>query len=235
MGLPKISHPTFKLTLPSTKQEVAFRPFLVKEEKIMLIAQSSEDPADIVRSIKQVVGNCIVTEGIDVNDFTSYDLEYFFIKLRSRSVNNIVTLSYKDREDDQIYDVEVDLEQIEVQGTDINSVIQVDDNISIKLRHPRVSLIDKMGDVESEVDFNFIVSSSCIEAVYNGDEVLYLKDFSDKEVAQFVDELDPQTFEEIQRFVDNMPRIEHVVSYTNSNGKKIEILLSTLQDFFELG
>lgn len=235
MALPRVEHPTFKIILPSTKQEVLFRPFLVKEEKILLVAQSSGDSADVVRAIRQVVTNCIVTPGIDVSSFTSFDLEYFFIKLRARSVNNIVKLSYKDREDDKIYEVEVDLDKIEVAGELTNADILLQDGQILRLTYPRISLLDRLESVEDSVDFNFAILASCLDSIIQGDEVIKINDHTQEEIEEFLNSLDVKTYEQIQRFVDNMPHIEHTVSYTNSNDKTVEIKLTTLTDFFTLG
>jgi hypothetical protein len=236
MGLPKILHPTFSITIPSTKRILHFRPFLVKEEKILLIAQASDDKGDIVKSIKQVVQNCIVEDDVDVNDFTTFDLEYFFIKLRSKSVQNIVKLSYKDREDGKIYDVEVDLEQVEVQeAKNVSNKIELSPTSGILLRYPRVNITEKIDSINDPVEFNFAIIESCIECVYEGDAVYKLKDFSKQEVKEYIDSLDVKTYQSIQNFIDSMPTIEHVVSYTNSKGREVKIYLRTITDFFSLG
>lgn len=236
MGLPKILHPTFSLVLPSTKQTIHFRPFLVKEEKILLIAQASEDKTDIVKAIKQVVQNCITDENVDVNDFTTFDLEYFFIKLRSKSVQNIVKLSYKDREDGKVYDVEVDLETVEVkEAANISNKIELSPTSGIILRYPRVSITEEMENIKDPVEFNFQIIQSCIDCVYDGDNLYRLKDFSRQEVKEYIDSLDVRTYQAIQSFIDAMPTIEHTLSYTNSKGREIKIVLRTITDFFSLG
>jgi hypothetical protein len=126
MALPKINYPIFELILPSTKQNVKYRPFLVKEEKILLTAQISGEPQDIINSIKQVINNCIITEGVDVDKVTTFDLEYLFIKIRAKSVNNVITLAYKDLEDEKRYEVEVDLDQIEIKDAELfNGMLKV--------------------------------------------------------------------------------------------------------------
>jgi hypothetical protein len=236
MGLPKILHPTFSLVLPSTKQTIHFRPFLVKEEKILLIAQASEDKADIVKAIKQVVQNCIIEEDIDVNDFTTFDLEFFFIRLRSKSVQNIVKLSYKDREDGKIYDIVVDLDTIEVKGDSAASnKIELSPTSGIMLRYPRVSITEEIESINDPVEFNFAIIQACIDCVYDGDNVYRLKDFTRQEVKEYIDSLDVKTYQAIQSFIDAMPAIEHTVSYTNTKGREVSIVLRTITDFFSLG
>lgn len=236
MGLPIIGHPTFSLILPSTKKEITFRPFLVKEEKILLVAQSSEDQTDIVRAIKQVITNCITTPDVDVDDFTTFDLEYFFIKLRSKSVQNIINLSYRDREDDQIYDVEVDLETINVKfEDDVDTKIVVSDTTEIELQYPKMRIMDQVEDIKDPIDFNFAIMQACIKSVTDNGVVFDTKDYTSKEVKDFLENLDVAVYQKIQTFIEKMPRVEHTIGYTNSNGKEVTIVLKTLTDFFTLG
>lgn len=236
MGLPVIQHPVFFLTLPSTGQRVEFRPFLVKEEKLLLIAQSSGDQGDIIRAVKQVVANCILTESVNVEDFTTYDLEYFFIKLRSKSVQNIIKLTYRDRDDDQLYEVEVDLEQVEVKQQEaIDPHITINDKSGLLLRYPRVSVLNSTGDIADGVDFNFFIMQACIDKIYNEGSTHDPSEFSKEELQEFVDSLPVPVYTQIQKFIEAMPRVEHTISYTNTNGKKVDIVLRTLTDFFTLG
>lgn len=236
MGLPVIQHPIFTLILPSTKQTVTFRPFLVKEEKMLLVAQSSGEQSEIVRAIKQVVQNCILDTGIDVNSFTTFDLEYFFIKLRAKSVQSIISLSYRDNEDSQIYDVEVNLEEIEVkQSKLVSDVVQLSITSGIKLKYPQMSIMDTVEKLDDPIEFNFAIMQACIDTIYDGDNVYKASDFSRDEVRKFIDDLDVKTYKSIQDFVDAMPRIEHTIGYTNSNGKEVKITLRNLNDFFTLG
>jgi len=236
MGLPILKHPTFSLVLPSSQQTVVFRPFLVKEEKILLIAQAGGDQADIVRAIQQVISNCVVTEGVDVENFTTFDLEYFFIKLRSKSVQNVIELQYKDNEDQKIYTVEVDLDQVEVvKDKEANSKVVITSSSGLNLRYPRLSIMDDVKDLDNAVDFNFAIMQACIETIYDGDTVYNPSDFSADELKEYIDSLDVKTYQNIQLFIEAMPRVEHVVQYTNSNGKEVKITLKTLTDFFTLG
>jgi len=236
MKLPSVSHPTFSLTLPSTGQVVTYRPFLVREEKILLIAQSSEDQADIVRAIKQVIGNCIIEPRLNVDDFTTFDLEYFFIKLRAKSVQNVIKLQYRDHDDKQVYDVEVDLESIEIQKfEEFDNKIEITPESGIVLKYPTMKIMDDVENISSPVDFNFAVMQACIDSYYEGDKVFKINEFTRDEIQEFVEGFDIPTYQKMQAFIDSMPRIEHTVSYTNSNDKVVEIKLRTLNDFFSLG
>jgi len=236
MGLPIQQHPTFSLTLPSSQQTIIFRPFLVKEEKILLIAQSGGDQAEIVRAIKQVISNCITSEGVDVNSFTTFDLEYFFIKLRAKSVQNVIELQYKDNDDEKIYTVEVDLDLVEVKrDREASDKVEITPTSGIYLHYPRLSIMDDVKDIDNAVDFNFAIMQACIKSIYDGDVTYNPANFSADELREYLDSLDVKTYQNIQAFIEAMPRVEHIVQYTNSNGKEVKIVLKTLTDFFTLG
>ena len=235
MGLPVIQHPTFSLTLPSTKQKIHFRPFLVKEEKLLLIAQSSDDQTDIIRAIKQVITNCITDADVNVEKFTTFDLEYFFVKLRAKSVQNIVSLSYRDNEDNQIYEVTVNLDEVEVtEQADVQNKIEISGDSGIMLKYPQLDIMNTVEKITDPVEFNFAIMEACIDCVYQGDNVYKTSDFTRDEVKEFIDSLDVKTYQAIQKFIEAMPRLEHTVSYVNSNDKKVEITLRSLTDFFTL-
>jgi hypothetical protein len=236
MGLPVVQHPLFSLTLPSNNKKVEFRPFLVKEEKILLIAQSSGDQGDIVRAIKQVIANCIKTPDVSVEDFTTFDLEYFFIKLRAKSVQNIITLSYKDNEDGQIYDVEVNLDDVEVMKPDnVDLLIDVDNDMQLVLQYPKINIMKDVEQIDNAVDFNLAIMQACIYAVVNQGKRFEMDQFTVEERGQFIESLSVPAYQKIQTFVESLPRVEHVIGYTNSNGKRVNITLKTLTDFFTLG
>jgi len=235
--LPKISHPTFSLILPSTKQEVIFRPFLVKEEKILLISQQAQDPAETIRSIKQVVQNCILSDGIFVNDFATFDLEYFFIKLRSKSVNNVVKLSFKDNDDNKIYDFEVDLEEIKLvnQNSNYDTEIVIDQDTNLKLRYPKIDLMEQMKSIENPNDFAFLLLKHCMYEINHKNQIFKTSEYSAEQIDDFVNNLDLKTYQKIQDFFESIPRLEYVINYTNSNNKEVKIVLNNLNDFFTLG
>lgn len=235
MKLPQIKHPTFAITLPSTKKEVRYRPFLVKEEKILLFAQQSSESKDIINAIKQIITNCIVTEGVDVESFTTYDIEYFFIQLRAKSVNDEVKLSYIDNEDQQQYSFDVNLNDIQViypEGHDPRIMITESDSITLK--EPVFSVLEAMkATTESELAFEAV--AKCISRIESDGQVYEIADFSEEEVMEFVQSLDVMTFQKIQKFFDTMPRLEYVINYKNSLDHDRKIVLSSLNDFFTLG
>lgn len=236
MTLPKISHPTFTLTLPSTGQEVVYRPFLVKEEKILLTAQTANDSNETIRAIKQVIKNCILSENIDVEDFSTFDFEYFFIKLRARSVNNIVNLSYRDNQDNKIYNFEVDLDQIEVKkNKDVFDNIVVNNDLTIKLRYPKIKLLEQTKNFEDPIDLVFLILKNCLYQIEYKGSIINTSEYVKEDLDEFINNLDIKTYQNIQKYFDVIPKIEHILSYTNSNGKEVKIVLNSITDFFSLG
>ena len=235
MPLPKLQHPIYELTLPSTNQQVKFRPFLVREEKILLMAKQSDDPKEIVRALKQIINNCIVEPQLDVEQLATFDLEYFFLKLRSKSVNNMVSLSYKDFEDDKVYTVEVDLDDVQIKRDPSHTnKIRINETVGLTLRYPSAEIYSKMSaSDENEAALGAV--KWCIDTVYDEDNVYPLKDFTDKEVDEFIQSLDVNSLERILDFFRTMPKLHYEVKYVNSLGNSRSIDLDTLSDFFTLG
>ena len=232
MSLPKIDQPLFDLTIPSTGKKVMFRPFLVKEEKILLIAQQSED-ADVVRAIKQILQLCVQDEDFDVNELTTFDLEYAFLKLRARSVNNVVKLSYRDNEDDKVYDFELDLDTIEIEMPEnVDANIDITDDVKLVMKYPSASITDKMSGIDNEVDLMTFFIINCIDSIITPDDVFSASDYSEKELEEFLDGIPVKAFESIREFFENIPKLYHKIEYTNSNGNEREIELNTIKDFF---
>lgn len=236
MALPKISHPIFELILPSTKQQIRYRPFLVKEEKILLTAQASGEPQDIILSIKQVINNCILTEGVDIEDLTTFDLEYIFIKIRAKSVNNVISLTYRDLEDDKRYDVEVDLDLIEMkEDPDHTNIVDVGNGITLTMRYPKADITSSLKAIDGELEVFFEVLKGCIATIHDQEQTYVTADYSSEEMDEFIQSLDVNAFKKIQDFFGTMPKLYYEVKYTNSLGKEKTIPLTTLNDFFTLG
>jgi len=233
MTLPKISYPTYTIKVPSTKKNVKFRPFLVKEEKLLLMAKESENNADILQSIKQIVNNCCLDENFDNEKMTIFDLEYIFIKLRAFSVDNIVKVSYKDEEDGQNYEFEVDLNAVEVEFPEKNeNNIKISDTFGILMKYPSASLYEDKDFLNLDKDYLFELIVRCIDKIYEGDNVFEAKNYTMKDLGDFLENLDSKTFVSVQNFLMNSPKLLHVMKYKNSLGNEKEIRLSSLNDFF---
>lgn len=236
MALPKIDKPIFDAIVPSTGKPIRFRPFLVKEEKILLIAQQSESDKDILGAIKQVITNCVVDAKFDADDLTTFDLEYIFLKLRARSVNNIIEVSYRDLEDEQLYKFSVDLDKIEVtKPENVSNKIQITDDIGIIMKYPSVKLIDNAPEDGSSTDTLDYLIRGCIDQIYDAENVYIVAEQPVEEVEEFIDSLDVATFEKIRDFFNNIPKMYHKLEYKNKLGNDRTIELQSLRDFFTWG
>jgi len=233
MALPKINAPIFQLKLPSTGQNIRFRPFLVREEKILLIAQESKDPSHIIEAVVQVLNNCIIDD-INVKELPAFDLEYLFLKLRSKSVNNIVGLKFRDNEDDLLYDFEIDLDTIEVvkSPTHTNKIVLTED-VGVVMRYPSISVAQTVAAVDDPAKEFMQVVAACIESVWDEDTVYEMTTQSAEEVDDFLSSLSVMQFQRIKDFFDTAPKLTHTINYKNSKGSERKIVLNGLNDFFQ--
>lgn len=233
MSLPKIDYPLYNIEIPSLKKEFRFRPFLVKEEKLLLMAKESNNNTDILSALKQVVNNCSVDNNFDINKLAVFDLEYIFLKLRSLSVDNKVKLTYIDNEDQKTYNFEIDLNDIKVKFPEkIDNIIKLTENSGIIMKYPPASLYNDEKFLNLEKDHLFELIIRCLDKIYEDDTVIELKDYSHKDLSEFLDNLNIQTFEKIQNFLLSVPKIEYVINYKNSLDNDRKIILNSLNDFF---
>lgn len=230
MQLPKIQTPIFNIEIPSIKKTKKFRPFLVKEEKILLLAQQGND-SDLLDAITQIINNCCL-EDLNISSLASFDLEYIFLKLRARSVNNLVELKYRDKEDDKIYAFEVDLDNIDITYDENHTnKIKINDQYTILMKYPGIDLPDEIKTVsQDDVFYKMIVS--CIDKIYNENEIFLMNEYSFEEAKNFIDNLDVPTFEKIQNFFSTMPKLLHRLEYVNANGTPRVIDIQGIKDFF---
>lgn len=233
--LPKIDIPTFELVQPSTRNKLIYRPFLVKEEKILLVAKESGEQADIYNAIKQIINNCVVTEGFDVDTIPIFDMEYIFIKLRSVSVNNIVKFQVNDSTDGQTYDLEVDLNEVEIQYPEgHDKKIMITDDIGIVMKYPTPAISEKLKDSKSISDVTSTTIEECIDYVFDDDDTYPWSQSTPKEKEEFLDQLPIEAYNKIQTFFETAPSIEHVVTYINSENTEKRVVFRDLNDFFML-
>jgi hypothetical protein len=234
MALPKIQTPVFDIVIPSLNKPIEFRPFLVKEEKILLMARQSEDERDMVKAIIQIINNCAIGD-INIKDLTMVDIEYLFLKLRAKSVNNIVEVVYIDGEDEKEYKFEIDLDKVEVvQEKRLDNNIKFDNGYGVIMKYPSASIVDNMKQFDNEMDIlDFFIRNSIVE-IYDEDNVYPIAEQTEQEVKEFIDDLDIQSFEKIREYLDSAPTLNYVIKYTNSLGTDKEIILDTLRDFFIL-
>ena len=238
MPLPKIATPSYELVIPSSKKKVKFRPFLVKEEKILILAMESQDNTQIASAVKDVISNCILTRGIKVDKLSTFDIEYLFLNIRGKSIGEDVEVMVTCPDDGKTQvPTRIMLDDIKIQISDDHSQdIKLDDEYTLRMKYPSLDEFIKnnfnaSGDIN--VDDTFDLISSCIEQVYSEEESWAASDCTKKELSQFVEQLNSSQFKEIEKFFDTMPKLSHTVKVINPNTKKEnEVVLEGLQSFF---
>ncbi|MGA0120158.1 MAG: gp26 family baseplate hub assembly chaperone [Methylophilaceae bacterium] len=238
MPLPKIVTPTYSLEIPSIKKEIKYRPFLVKEEKILIIAMESEDPKQIAEALKTVIGNCIITRGIKVDQLSIFDIEYIFLNVRGKSVGEDVDvlLTCPDDGTTQV-PVTINLDDISVVVKPEHSKdIKLDDNLKLRMKYPSMKEFIKnnfSNDGGMDVDDTFEMIVSCIDQIYSEEESWPASDSTKKELEEFLEQLTSQQFKEIEKFFNTMPKLSHTISIKNPNtGIESDITLEGLTSFF---
>lgn len=245
MPLPnmKSKHPLKTVTIPSSKKKIKVRPFTVKEEKILLLANVSEEVSDQSDAIKQIIANCVVDD-LDVDTLATFDIEYLFIQLRAFSVNNIIELQYKDQDDGVVYDLELDLNNVEVYfSPDHIKTIELVDGVGVVMRYPDLEMLEEirqhivtLGENPEQgeaMNALTMVYAKCVDKVWE-DDAVYTSgdDFTEEEVISFLDDLLEAEFGKIQQFFETMPVLSHEVFYMNMKGERKSITLRGLRDFF---
>jgi hypothetical protein len=237
MPLPKISTPTYELEVPSLQKTIKYRPFLVKEEKILIIAMESEDSKQIGNAVKEVISNCIITKGIKVDSLATFDIEYLFLNIRGKSVGESVDVLVTCPDDGETQvPVSINLDDIKVQTSkDHSRDIKLDDTLTLRMRYPSLNefIKNNFSAGEVSVDDTFELICSCIEQVYSEEESWNASDFSKKELTEFVEQLSSKQFKEIETFFETMPKLTHLIKLRNPNTKvESEVVLEGLSSFF---
>ena len=238
MPLPKIATPTYELELPSTKQTINYRPFLVKEEKLLVLALESEDNKQITTAIKTVIKNCISTKGIKVETLPTFDIEYLFLNIRGKSVGEELEVNII-CPDDEVTEVPItiDFDEIQVKKSeDHSNRIQIDSKIMMEMKYPSLDQFIKNNfDFKegNQMDQSFDLIASCIDKIYTEDEVWASADCTKKEMKDFLEQMNSNQFKEIEKFFETMPKLSHTVKVTNPKTKvKSDVVLEGLASFF---
>ena len=236
MALPKLTTPTYELEIPSTDEKIKYRPFLVREEKILLIALESGESKDIITAIKDIVTECTYGK-IDLGKMPMFDVEYIFLNIRAKSVGEVSTLKLLCPDDKETYvNIDIDLSEIMVQVDEgHNPKIELTDEMGMIMTYPTIDSLSATGVTEITADNMLDVISACILQIYDkkGEEVFETKDQTKKEVSEFVESLNTKQFADVQKFFDTMPKLKHTVELENpKTGVKSEIVLQGLNDFF---
>jgi len=237
MPLPKISTPTYELEIPSTKKKIRYRPFLVKEEKILIIAMESQSDTEIANAVKDVLSTCILTKGVDVETLSTFDIEYIFLNIRGKSVGEDVEVLVTCPDDEKTkVPVRINLDDIKISNSkDHNRDINLDDQLKMRMKYPSINQFIKsnfvVGDIKPEDTFDLIIS--CIEQVYNEEESWSTSDCTKDEMNDFLDQLNSNQFKEIEKFFDTMPKLSHTLKVKNPNTNVVnDVKLEGLSAFF---
>lgn len=238
MPLPKIATPTYELELPSTGKSIKFRPFLVKEEKLLVIAMESEDTKQITTAIKTVISNCIETKGIKVETLPTFDIEYLFLNIRGKSVGEEIEVNLICPDDGETsVPVKINLDDIKVQKNEEHSnKIKLDDHLVMEMKYPSLEQFIKSNFDISEnnaLDQSFELISSCVDKIYNEEEVWAAADVTKKELMDFLEQMNSKQFKLIEKFFETMPKLSHKVKITNPNTNvESEVVVEGLASFF---
>ena len=238
MPLPKISTPTYELELPSNGQTIQYRPFLVKEEKVLVIALESEDNKQITTAIKAVLKSCIQTKGVKVDTLPTFDIEYLFLNIRGKSVGEEleVNIICPDDEKTQV-PVLINLDDIQIQKDEKHSnKIKLDKNLMMEMKYPSLDEFIKNNfdfNETNQMDQSFALIASCIDKIFSDEEVWATADCTKKEVTEFLESMNSSQFKEIEKFFETMPKLSHTVKVTNPKTKvKSDVVLEGLASFF---
>jgi hypothetical protein len=238
MPLPTITTPTYELELPSSKQTIKYRPFLVKEEKLLVLALESESTKEISNAIKAVLKNCIQTKGIKVETLPTFDIEYLFLNIRGKSVGEEIEVNIIAPDDrETTIPLKINIDDIKVQTKEgHNKQIKLDDNLVMEMRYPSLDQFIKSNfDFSSDVglDQSFELIAACVDKIYNEEEVWTTADCTKKEIVEFLEQMNSMQFKQIENFFDTMPKLSHEVELVNPKTKvKSTVVLEGLSSFF---
>ena len=238
MPLPKIATPTYELELPSTGQTIQYRPFLVKEEKLLVLALEGEDVKEITTAIKNVIKSCIQTKGIKVDTLPTFDIEYLFLNIRGKSVGEELEVKLLCPDDNETYaPVTIPIDEIVVvKNDDHTNKIKLDNSLMMEMKYPSLAEFIKnnfdFGD-DATMDQSFDLIASCVDKIYNEEEVWAAADCTKKEINSFLEQMNSAQFKDIETFFETMPKLSHTVKLKNPKTKvESEVVLEGLSSFF---
>ena len=240
MPLPTIETPTYELKLPSSSKKVRYRPFLVKEEKILIIALETKNQSDITNAVTDVLKKCVLTKGIDIDTLPTFDIEYLFLNIRAKSIGEDIKLTVTCHDDGKTkVPVTIYVDEIKVtKPKNHKRDIVLDDKLTLRMKYPSLSqFISSNFDTEDEaeelVDKTFKVVADCIETIYNEEDAWDAKDYTPQERIEFVEQLNSKQYKAVESFFETMPKLSHTIDVVNPNTKeKGSVVLEGLADFF---
>ena len=239
MPLPKINTPTYEMTLPSTGKKIKYRPFLVREEKILIMAMETEDMSQITNAIVQILSDCILSKDVKVESLATFDIEYLFLNVRAKSVGETVEVNITCPDDGETQvEMSINIDTIKIQKTrGHKNIIKLDDELSMKLKYPSLEQFVEnnfeLSNETSQVGQSLSMISSCIEMIYNAEESWEASDCTKDELDDFIGQLNTKQFKEIEKFFTTMPKLSHKIMVKNPNtGVESEVVLEGLASFF---
>ena len=240
MPLPTITTPTYELNLPSTGKKIKYRPFLVKEEKILILALDSRDQNQITDSVKDVLKKCVLTRGVEIDDLPTFDIEYIFLNIRAKSIGEDIKLVVTCPDDKKTeVPVTIYVDEIKVvKSKDHKRDISLDKNLILRMKYPSLnqfiqSNFETKDESQTTVDKTFQLIADCMDTVYTEEEAWESTDYSPNERLSFIEQLNSKQFKEVERFFATMPKLSHTIEVTNPNTKKkSKVVLEGLADFF---
>jgi len=239
MPLPKINTPTYELELPSTGKKIKYRPFLVREEKILVIAMESEDMKQITDAVIDILNSCILTRGVKVDQLSTFDIEYLFLNVRSKSVGETVEVNVTCPDDGETQvQMEINVDDIKmVKNKKHKNIIKLDDTLSLKLRYPSMNQFVEnnfeTSESTSEIDRSLDMIITCVDTVFDEEESWSASDCTKKELREFIEQLNSKQFKDIEAFFTTMPKLSHTIKVKNPNTKvESEVVLEGLASFF---
>jgi len=236
MALPKLTTPTYELEIPSTDEKIKYRPFLVKEEKILMMAMESKSSADITQAVKDIVMECTFNK-VNISNMPMFDVEYIFLNIRSKSVGEVSKLKILCQDDGKTYaDVELDLNEVKVQvGDDHTNKIELTEDMGLIMKYPTIDSFSETGIRDINPSNMLDVISTCILQIYEkkGEKTYDPKDQTKKELTEFIEQLNTKQFKDVQKFFETMPKLKHEITVKNPKTKKEnKVTLTGLNDFF---
>ena len=237
MPLPKINTPTYELTLPSNKKKIRYRPFLVREEKILVLAMESNDQKQITDAIIQIIGDCLITKNIDVTKLPTFDIEYLFLNVRSKSVGETINVNIICPDDEKTsVEIPIDLESIKVKKDKSHTnIVKIDDNLSLKLKYPSMEqfIENNFESTDETIKNTMKLITSSIDMIFNEEESWNASESTEKELEEFIEQLNSKQFQTIEKFFDTMPKLSHKVKVTNpKTNVESTVILEGLAAFF---
>lgn len=233
--LPKIEYPIFTFILPSTKKTIEYRPFTVKEEKLLLIAGESEDISDQIRAMRQVVNNCCLNLETDIGLLPQFDLEFAFLKIRSKSVSNEVELKYKDKVSGKVYSFIVDLDEIEItEHPGHSNIIQLTEDVGVIMKYPTLEMLTTFSNKDITKTENLLeYLEGCIESIFDSNQVYDVSIYSKEELMSWLESIPRSGLVKVVEFFETMPELKHDLVYTDVEGIERTIALRGIDDFFQ--